>query len=159
MKGFKSVTLCVWTWKDFLSLLDSSIKITKTWVTKRWLSHSDTPHVLSCTDCNNVCSPRISLPAHHLLINRLSKAQRREEKGRGAPAAAFLLSGHVEIRPLCLTSDPNGWLNQTFAAANTPSRGESASAFLPFAKKSSHAKGAGWATEYTVVHLISALFS
>lgn len=46
-------------------------------------------------------------------------------KGRGGqPAAAFLLWGHVEIRPLCLTSDQNGWLNQTFTVANTPSQGE-----------------------------------
>lgn len=87
---------------------------------KRWLKHENTPHILSCSDCNNVSSPSVSSSAHHLLINRLSEAREKGREGKrregGQTAAAFLLWGHVEICPLL----PNKWsrLNQTFTAAN-----------------------------------------
>lgn len=84
-------------------------------------------HLISCRASNaTTWLFHLSPPsAHHFLINMLSEAH--EVKG-GQAAAAFRLWEHVEICPLWLTSDRNGWLNQTFSS-NTPWRDEGAALF------------------------------
>lgn len=83
-------------------------------------------HLISCQASNaTTWLFRLSPPsAHHFLINVPSVAH----KVRGG--AAFQLRGHVEICPLWLTSDWDGWLNQTFSS-NTPWWDEGAALFFP----------------------------
>lgn len=82
-------------------------------------------HLISCQAPNaTTWLFHLSPPsAHHFLINMLSVAH----KVRGG--AAFQFRGHVEICPLWLTSDWDGWLNQTFSS-NTPWWDEGAALFF-----------------------------